>query len=60
MDLDRNALEVLDRQVCLRLLGGERLGRVGVTANALPAILPVTFRLVGDDVVFSSAAGAKL
>jgi nitroimidazol reductase NimA-like FMN-containing flavoprotein (pyridoxamine 5'-phosphate oxidase superfamily) len=60
MDVDRNGLGVLDRRECLRLLGGERVGRVGVTLDALPVILPVTFRLVGEDVVFSSGAGAKL
>jgi nitroimidazol reductase NimA-like FMN-containing flavoprotein (pyridoxamine 5'-phosphate oxidase superfamily) len=57
---DRNGLEVLDRQQCLALLRTASFGRVGITDRALPVILPVTFRLIGEDVVFTTAAGAKL
>ena len=60
MDVDRNGLEMLDRAECLRLLAGATFGRVGVTSGALPVVLPVTFRLVGEDIVFSTAPGAKL
>jgi nitroimidazol reductase NimA-like FMN-containing flavoprotein (pyridoxamine 5'-phosphate oxidase superfamily) len=58
--LDRNGLEVLDREECLRLLGTATLGRIGISSGALPVILPVNFRLVGDSIVFRTASGTKL
>ena len=60
MEVDRNGLEVLDRDECLRLLDGASLGRVGVTAGALPSVLPVNFRLAGDRIVFRTGGGTKL
>lgn len=60
MDVDRNGLEVLDRDECLRLLAQAHLGRVGLTSGALPLILPVNFRLVDDEVLFRSSTGTKL
>lgn len=60
MEVDRNGLEVLDRHECLRLLGSATLGRVGITVGALPVVLPVNFRLVGDRVVFRTGVGTKL
>jgi nitroimidazol reductase NimA-like FMN-containing flavoprotein (pyridoxamine 5'-phosphate oxidase superfamily) len=57
---DRNGLEVLQRDECLRLLERSTLGRVGVTVGALPVILPVNYRLVGDRIVFRTATGTKL
>jgi uncharacterized protein len=58
--LDRNGLEMLDREECVRLLGQVHLGRVAVTTEALPVVLPVNFALDGERVVFSSAPGTKL
>jgi nitroimidazol reductase NimA-like FMN-containing flavoprotein (pyridoxamine 5'-phosphate oxidase superfamily) len=58
--IDRNGLEMLDRDECLRLLGDVQVGRVAVTTEALPVVLPVNFLLDGDRVVFSSAPGTKL
>jgi uncharacterized protein len=60
MHVDRNGLEVLDRQECLRLLRDASFGRVGISSHALPVVLPVTYRLVDEDVVFTTAPGAKL
>jgi nitroimidazol reductase NimA-like FMN-containing flavoprotein (pyridoxamine 5'-phosphate oxidase superfamily) len=60
MTLDRNGLEVLDREECLRLLGRATLGRVGLSIGALPTVLPVNFRLVDDHVVFRTGVGSKL
>jgi uncharacterized protein len=57
---DRNGLEILDRKECLRLLATATLGRVGVSLGALPVILPVNFRLVGDRIVFRTGIGTKL
>ena len=41
---------------CLRLLATVPVGRVGVTIDALPAVLPVNFVMTGGAVVFASAA----
>lgn len=60
MEVDRNGLEVLDRENSLRLLATATLGRVGVTFGALPVVLPVNFRLVDELVVFRTGIGTKL
>lgn len=58
--VDRNGLEVLDREECLALLGRATLGRVGLSIGALPTVLPVNFRLVDGHIVFRTGAGSKL
>jgi nitroimidazol reductase NimA-like FMN-containing flavoprotein (pyridoxamine 5'-phosphate oxidase superfamily) len=60
MEIDRNGLEVLDRDECLHLLEGATLGRVGVTAQALPSVLPVNFRVDGERILFRTGSGTKL
>jgi nitroimidazol reductase NimA-like FMN-containing flavoprotein (pyridoxamine 5'-phosphate oxidase superfamily) len=60
MRLDRNGLEVLDRDECLRLLSGAVIGRVGVSSGALPRVLPVNFRLDGDRILIRTGRGTKL
>jgi hypothetical protein len=53
-------LDILDEQECLRLLGTVPVGRVGVCAGALPAIMPVNFELFGRSIVFRTGQGTKL
>jgi nitroimidazol reductase NimA-like FMN-containing flavoprotein (pyridoxamine 5'-phosphate oxidase superfamily) len=53
-------LEVLDEDECLRLLGGEPVGRIALTDRALPVVLPINFTLVGKTIVFATSAGLKL
>lgn len=60
MQIDRNGLEVLGRAVCLQLLGGATVGRLAITSRALPTVLPVTFRLVGDSIIIRTGRGTKL
>lgn len=60
MEIDRNGLEVLDRHECLRLLTHRRFGRVGVTAGALPTILPVNYWCDGESIYVRTSAGSKL
>jgi uncharacterized protein len=48
------------RDECLHLLAGASIGRVILTENALPTALPVAYVIDAGDVVFRSAAGAKL
>ena len=60
MEVDRNGLEVLGRADCLRLLGHQTLGRVGLTFGALPTVLPVTYRFAGDRILVRTGVGSKL
>lgn len=60
MDRDRNGLEVLDRQECLRLLTGAVIGRLGLSSGALPVVLPVNFLFDGDRVLIRTSRGTKL
>src|SRR5215213_1226365 len=58
-DTDR-LLEVLDDAECLRLLRTQRVGRLGFTDAALPAILPVGFTVTGRDVRIPARAGDRV
>jgi len=58
--LDGADPQVLPEAECLRLLAGERLGRVAITVRALPVILPVRFALDGDEIVFRAPSGGVL
>ena len=60
MEVDRNGLEVLARDDCLRLLETATLGRVGVTSGALPTVLPINFRFDGRRILFRTGVGTKL
>ncbi len=51
---------MLDRDESLRLLGETHVGRVGITTEAMPVVLPVNFVLDGARIVFASAPGTKL
>lgn len=53
-------VRALSRTDCLMLLGSAAVGRLGVSVEALPAILPVNFVLTGDRVVFRTVPGTKL
>jgi uncharacterized protein len=53
-------LEVLSSDECRTLLSSAPLGRVGVSVNALPVILPVAYRVELDTVWFFTEAGTKL
>jgi len=53
-------LEVLSREHCLSLLATVSVGRLGVTIRALPAVLPVNFALLGEEIVIRTVPGTKL
>ena len=53
-------VEDLTDAECRAFLGQSSVGRVGVTINALPVVLPVNFVVFEDTVVFRSTPGAKL
>ncbi len=50
----------LNHEQCMDLLGRSSFGRVGVSVDALPAILPVTIAVIDDAVVFRTVPGTKL
>ncbi len=56
----RQVFEDLGRDDCLELLRDEPVGRVALTARALPIVLPVNFALLDGDIVWRSAEGTKL
>jgi len=60
MDVDRNGLEVLGREECLRLLAEATVGRVALSHRALPMVLPVNFRLDGERILVGTGTGSKL
>lgn len=63
MEPDRipTAHAALDEQHCFRLLAGSSVGRVVYTVGALPAVLPVPYRIGGDgSVLLRVAARSEL
>jgi nitroimidazol reductase NimA-like FMN-containing flavoprotein (pyridoxamine 5'-phosphate oxidase superfamily) len=48
-------LRRLSDEECRALLRGSDIGRVGVSVRALPAIFPVRFTMVDDDVLFRTS-----
>ena len=57
---DRNGLEVLSRADALRLLATQKVGRIGITSEALPIILPVNFALLDGEILIRTGPGTKL
>jgi uncharacterized protein len=53
-------IEVLTERECRSLLGQSNVGRVGVTINALPVVLPVNCAVFEDSVIFRTTPGTKL
>jgi nitroimidazol reductase NimA-like FMN-containing flavoprotein (pyridoxamine 5'-phosphate oxidase superfamily) len=59
MAVDRRGLEVLDRERCLSLLRSVPVGRLGLSIDALPVVLPVNYVLDGERIVVGTGAGGK-
>ncbi|WP_239161348.1 pyridoxamine 5'-phosphate oxidase family protein [Acrocarpospora phusangensis] len=59
-DVDSAGLRVLSSEDCLRLLGRAPIGRIVFTDRALPAVQPVNYLLVGQDIVIRTAIGSRL
>jgi hypothetical protein len=57
---DRAGLEMLHLGDCYGLLASVPVGRIGFVAGGEVVILPVSFLVDGQDVVFTAAAGSKL
>jgi uncharacterized protein len=52
-------LQVLDDPACRALLSATRLGRLGFTQDALPAIQPVAYVLEDDRVIISARSDSR-
>jgi nitroimidazol reductase NimA-like FMN-containing flavoprotein (pyridoxamine 5'-phosphate oxidase superfamily) len=57
---EATTFEDLDDQECLEFLGSEDVGHLGLTSGALPVVVPIRYRLVGESLLFATEAGAKL
>lgn len=60
MKLIENGLEILSQAQCFALLKRGTVGRVAVTVAALPAIFPVNYTVLHDQIVFLTGEGTKL
>ncbi|MGZ4682601.1 MAG: pyridoxamine 5'-phosphate oxidase family protein [Acidimicrobiales bacterium] len=60
MQLDSSGSEILDERECLTLLRHETIGRVGLSVEALPVVLPVNFVLVPGGILLRTSEGSKL
>jgi nitroimidazol reductase NimA-like FMN-containing flavoprotein (pyridoxamine 5'-phosphate oxidase superfamily) len=53
-------LELLTEEESAKLLASERVGRVGITIGALPAIFPVNYAVIDGAIVFRTSPGSKM
>ena len=60
MQVDRAGLRVLTRDECFTLLASAEIGRIAISARALPLILPVRFAMDGDCIVIATHDGTTL
>jgi len=56
----RRALRVLDEAECWGLLRATPLGRLAYTDAVLPAVVPVRFAVLGDQLVIAASPGSKV
>jgi hypothetical protein len=54
------SVSLLSRDDCIARLECQSIGRVAVTSRALPAIVPVNYRVSGSSVVFRTEPGGML
>ena len=55
-----SGLEIIPHKECLRLLAGQKVGRLGFVVDGQPIVLPVNYAVQGEIVVFRTGEGAKL
>ncbi len=55
-----DGVEILGEDECRRLIATAKVGRVAVCIDAVPVVVPVTFAVVGGDIMFFTGAGTKL
>ena len=57
---DHLGLEVLEEADCRALLASTTIGRVGLSVDALPVVLPVNYTVMDDAILIRSTEGSKL
>jgi len=57
---NERALVALSRRECLNLLRTEQIGRAVFTDRAMPQILPVTYAVLGEDIVLATTSTSRL
>lgn len=57
---DRHGLEVLSADECWALLRQTPIGRLAFVHEGGPVVLPVSFGVIGHQIAFRSARGAKM
>lgn len=60
MERIRKTVEELSPGTCLSLLARQSFGRVGLSVDALPVVLPVNYVLDRDRIVLRTGFGTKL
>lgn len=55
-----STLRTLSRDECLERLRRRPVGRIAVTSRAMPAIVPVNYRVIGSTVVFRTERDGML
>ncbi|HZC27548.1 MAG TPA: pyridoxamine 5'-phosphate oxidase family protein [Actinopolymorphaceae bacterium] len=55
-----SVLSTIPEPDCRALLAGGEVGRIVLSVDALPAALPVTYRMIANTIVFRTAPGTKL
>lgn len=50
----------LTKEECLTALASVPVGRVAISSAALPSIVPVNFKLIGDSVYFGAMSGSLI
>ena len=53
-------MEILSFEECVDCLGQVPVGRIAITVEALPVILPVNFAFADDSIYFRTVPGTKL
>ena len=57
---DNSYMKILSREECFTRLAQVPVGRIGVSIDALPVILPVHFALEDESILFRTIRGSKL
>jgi len=60
MENGRREVEVLSTEECMSLLAHQAVGRIGLSVNALPVILPVNYLVHGGRILLRTGFGTKL
>lgn len=60
MSHDERSLLTMSRRECVARLRSAKVGRVVFTERALPAVLPVSYGVLREDVVIATRSGSRL